>query len=390
MDFNYQNMKVRDILGYNNKQLCIPRYQRDYSWEKEEIEEFINDILLQISVSKEGELCTGEYFFGTILLAGSFSDTKKELEVIDGQQRVTTMTIFLSVLAKCFYEINNVNLGDSIWKYIIKTDDEGDSYKALNNDTTDNYFAYLIQMKEEEKDECELKDEEKLVDEEQERIKNVYDYFTNILKEDQLRQKMKKIMEESNLDQIKYVDILKAIRTQLLDSTIICLVTKDNQSVNSIFEILNGKGKQLDSIDLIKNNIFSKVNKISPRDNANEIWKKIKKELVSREKYIEFSTFYRHYWISKYKKVKDDQLYKEFTKTIREENYISFLKDLYRSSKQYMKIINPNDNDYNNRKEYKYIVEYLKYLNEYFNIKQIRVLLLALFEAKFDKKILSN
>lgn len=71
MDFNYQNMKVRDILGYENKQLCIPRYQRNYSWEKEEVEEFTNDILLQISVSKEGELCTGEYFFGTILLAGS-------------------------------------------------------------------------------------------------------------------------------------------------------------------------------------------------------------------------------------------------------------------------------------------------------------------------------
>lgn len=197
-------------------------------------------------------------------------------------------------------------------------------------------------------------------------------------------------MEESNLNQIKYVDMLKAIRNQLLDSTIICLVTKDKQSANSIFEILNGKGKQLDSIDLIKNTIFSKINKTSPRDNANEIWKKIKKELVSREKYIEFSTFYRHYWISKYKKVKDDQLYKEFTKTIKEENYTSFLKDLYSSSKQYVKIINPNYNDYNNRKEYKYIVEHLKYLNEYFNIKQIRVLLLALFQARFDKEILTN
>lgn len=51
MNFEYSNMQIRTLLGYNNKQLYIPRYQRDYSWEKPEVTEFMNDILSEITVN---------------------------------------------------------------------------------------------------------------------------------------------------------------------------------------------------------------------------------------------------------------------------------------------------------------------------------------------------
>ncbi|WP_346876829.1 DUF262 domain-containing protein [Clostridium sp. UBA5712] len=382
MNFEYNNMQIRTVLGYNNKQLYIPRYQRDYSWGKEEIAEFVNDILSEISTNNEKELVSSEYFFGTILLAGSFNESGRNIEVIDGQQRITTMTIFLSALAKSFFNIGNEKLGNLVWTYIMKEDDNGEDYKILKNDTTNYYFEYLIQMKEI----C----NNAPIDEEQEKIKEAYEYFIDILKEDKLIKKLKEVNKNVKLDNIEYLNILKVIRDQLLNSNIICISTKDKKSANSIFEILNAKGKKLESIDLIKNSIFNYLDTVEPTDHANNIWKNIKNKLVSRKERVEFSTFFRHYWISKYKKVKDDQLYKEFIKTIKEEKYKEFLEELEKMADLYVKIICPLTDDYENKKQYMYIIENLKYLNDYFNIKQIRVLLLALFDARINRDILTN
>lgn len=383
MDFEYSNVQIRTLLGYNNKQLYIPRYQRDYSWEKPEIIEFMNDILSEITVNDEKELMDSEYFFGTILLAGKFNQKDKELEVIDGQQRITTMTIFLSALAKSFFAIDQEKLGNLVWAYIMKEDDNGELYKILKNETVDNYFQYLIQMKEKY-------ESKELVDKEQENIKSAYDYFVNILKENNIRVKLKEVNKNIELDNIDYLTILKVIRDQLLNSNIVCIATEDKKSANSIFQILNAKGKKLESIDLIKNSIFSYLDIVEPTDHANNIWKNIKNILVSRKDRVELSTFFRHYWISKYKKVKEDQLYSDFSKTIKKENYKSFLEELQGMAELYIKIICPSTDDYDNKKQYMYIVESLKYLNDYFNIKQIRVLLLALLDAKINRDVLKN
>ncbi|WP_368247792.1 DUF262 domain-containing protein [Clostridium perfringens] len=383
MNFEYNNMQIRSLLGYNNKQLYIPRYQRDYSWGKAEVTEFMNDILSEITVNDEKELVGSEYFFGTILLAGRFNQRDKELEVIDGQQRITTITIFLSALAKSLFNIQQEKLGNSVWGYIMNEDDNGEPYKILKNETVDDYFQYLIQMKEE----YELK---KPIDEEQENIKYAYDYFVYILKENNIRSKLKEVNKNIELDNIDYLNILKVIRDQLLNSNIVCIATEDKKSANSIFEILNAKGKKLESIDLIKNSIFSYLDTVEPTDHANNVWKNIKNTLVSRKDRVELSTFFRHYWISKYKKVKEDQLYKEFSKTIKEDEYKGFLEELQRMAELYIKIICPTTDDYENKSQYMYIVESLKYLNDYFKIKQIRVLLLALLDAKINRNVLSN
>lgn len=381
MNFNYNNKQVRDLLGHKYKQLCIPRYQRDYSWERNETEEFLNDILSGLSLNG-AELERNEYFLGTILLAGDFNNQDKVLEVIDGQQRVTTLTILLSVLAKKFYKLEQDTLGDKVWAYVMKEDDDGREYKALDNDTTSDYFRYLIQMKAEYTGE--------VVDDEQERIAAANNFYSDELEENKVKNRLNKINSSTIYSKVDYLKILKALRDQILDCTIICLSTDDKKSENSLFEILNAKGKKLESIDLIKNEIFSNLDSTEPTDHANNIWKSIKKSLISREKRIEFSQFYRHYWISKHKKVKNDELYDEFKKEIDKKDYTVFLEKLERNSNIYVKIINPYPSDYSNRKEKMYIVECLKYFTDYFNIKQIRVALLALINIYNFKKILTN
>lgn len=381
MNFTYDSVKISKLFPYNNKQLSIPRYQRDYSWEKKEVSEFFDDILSGLRVN-DNKIENSTYFFGTTLLAGEFDKSNIEIEVIDGQQRITTMTIFLSIIAKKFFELGDEKLGNLVWKFIISEDYDGNEYRVLKNDTANHYFEYLIQMK----DEC----KKNPIDEEQDRIKNAYEYFKKMIDERRLRKKLKDIHNTSCYENIPYIDILKSIRTQILDSKIICITTSDKKSSNLIFEILNGKGKKLDSIDLIKNSIFEYLNEVEPTDHAYNTWINIKNNLIQRNERVEFQTFFRHYWISKYKKVTEDQLYNEFIKTITKDKYKSFIEDMEKASKQYVKLICPIPDDYRKRREFMYIIESLNYFNSYFNIKQVRVILLALFDTRFNRKLISG
>lgn len=381
MNFTYDSVKISKLFPYNNKQLSIPRYQRDYSWENKEVSEFFDDILSGLIV-KDNKIENSTYFFGTTLLAGEFDKSNTEIEVIDGQQRITTMTIFLSIIAKKFFKLGDEKLGNLVWKFIIAEDYDGNEYRVLKNDTANHYFEYLIQTKED----CE-KDP---IDEEQDRIKAAYDYFGKMIEEKKLRKKLMDIHNNSIYENIAYIDILKAIRTQILDSQIICITTSDKKSSNLIFEILNGKGKKLDSIDLIKNSIFEHLNKVEPTDHAYNTWINIKNNLIQRNERVEFQTFFRHYWISKYKKVTEEQLYNEFIKKVPKENYKLFIEDMEKASRQYVKLICPIPDDYKKRKEFMYIIESLNYFNSYFNIKQVRVILLALFDTRFNRKLIAE
>lgn len=319
MELNADKQLIRKVLGNKNRYI-IPRYQREYSWEKEEISEYYVDILKQLRFSKEVE--SDDYFIGSILLTGDYNSSGKELEVVDGQQRLTTITIFLSALAETLSKINESKLSDNVWKYIIAEDDNGEEYPILFNEMQYPYFQYYIQRKNKVKMDptCE----------EEDRIKFAFDYFESNLKEENLRRNIRNVILDVDIDNYTYQDLLKAIRDQVLNCYVICIWTTETKYANEIFEILNAKGKQLTSVDLIKNNIFKILKKEVP-DDPKIKWKKIKNTLSYENGRIDFSTFFRQYWISKYKKVTYDKLYDNFMSTIEEneESYSKFVNDLY-------------------------------------------------------------
>ena len=74
--------------------------------------------------------------------------------------------------------------------------------------------------------------------------------------------------------------------------------------------------------------------------------------------------------------------------------YRNFLEDMLLNAKIYMRIVNPRREDYNNRKEYFWLVQSLNALNNYFNVVRVRIALLALFDVKdrdvIDLKMLKS
>lgn len=366
MNFKFNTKTFRSLLGENLNKLVIPRYQRDYSWEESQVSEFLTDLETN---SIDGK----PYFFGTSLLSGNIEGTKGELEVIDGQQRITTATILLSTIGKLFKEYGEISLANNIWEYIIKTTDDNEKITLLQNNTTDDFFKEYVQDLDKTLNEVwEVRDQ--LADEE---VSRIYSAISTCYKH--LNNKY-----DIQSEQINY---LKKIRDSLLNSLIVCISTNDKENANLIFEILNSKGKGLEEVDLIKNALFKEINRTQPKDYATSQWRKIKSNLSDRKK-IELSTFYDHFWASQNVKEKGKDLYEQFNKKIKKENYNEFLDKLVIYSEYYKQISSPDikDKPFGNNKQNEYKIERLKALTS-FNTKQPRIYLLSIFNGLDNKKI---
>ena len=154
MDFNSKPIVLQTF--FTDKKYIIPRYQREYSWSKEQLEDFYSDIVSNIKEEEKGIYKTQEYFFGTVILVGDMEKPNKPIEIIDGQQRITTITIFLSVLSDILYNYDD-NLSTLLWKYIIAQDNDGNFYskhaeirkylKSLGNTVVEDYTGDYSELK---------------------------------------------------------------------------------------------------------------------------------------------------------------------------------------------------------------------------------------------------
>lgn len=370
MKLNPQEITIKQMLA-SYPAFRIPNYQRDYSWNKEYYSAFLKDIVNSLSIDND-EINVAEYFIGTMVFSGNIKGDY--LDVVDGQQRLTVITILLSIISQKLYDMDEKVLGDATFEFIKAKDSYGEWEAKLVSQTSYPYLEAYVQSQDKS-------NAPETSSEEEEGIKETYDFFSKELEEDRLKK------EYSDFDNFEYSNIIMKIRDQILETIIIAIVTPERDVAYEIFEILNAKGKSLASIDLIKNKILEKFH--NNPDARGEIissrWENIKRELRSKNTTVGFATFYRHYWISKYKKTTNIKLYdsfNEFIKPKNEDTYQNFVNELFDESKRYIQIINPNLLDYNNRIEYSWLVQSLTAFDKFFGVIQTRIALLALFDAK--------
>jgi uncharacterized protein with ParB-like and HNH nuclease domain len=224
------------------KQFQIPLFQRPYSWKKENWETLWEDLM-----SLYNDEVKGFYFLGPIVTQ-SVPGTAEGISpfiVIDGQQRLTTLTIVLAALRNYLkksdsekaeevhnlYLINQYKKGDDIYK-ILPTQDDREVYKSI------------IQSKK-------IKDLKK-----EGQIYEAYKFFDSKLKKPDPD-------EEVLLDYSKF-------RSILLERLVLVNITSDDgDNPYLIFESLNNKGEELTQADLVRNYIFMKL---SPEE-RDEIYK---------------------------------------------------------------------------------------------------------------------
>ncbi len=365
MNLSAYTRTIKDILTLSRKYI-IPRYQREYSWEKIELEEFWNDIVGQLQFV-ESKITATDYFIGSLVLVGDDSKDTSFL-VVDGQQRLTTITILLSVLTEISKKVDT-NFSNSCYTYVEGKDDDYKPYFKLENENPKPFLQRRIQNIEKESD-------RKPTSHEEEKLLFAYDFFSR---------KLSQIKKD--YASYLYTDLLKAIRDQLLKCQTIFITVESESEAQTIFETLNAKGKDLETLDLVKNKIFETLSEEHPTDFAKETWTKIKSNIRSREDPIQLSVFFRHFWISKYEFITENKIYSSFQKYIQNTSsqYKIFLEDLSNGSLNYIKIISPLPNDWN-LQENKNVFNSLTALRV-FRVTQPRPLLLTLLSL-YEKKLL--
>ena len=356
---------IKTILETERKYI-IPRYQREYSWEKEQLEEFWNDIKNQITFSNESYEVK-EYFIGSLVLIGD-DERGTEFYVVDGQQRLTTITIFLSALTQIGKELQDSAFSNSCYRYIEGKDTDFKNFFKLISESPKPFFQNSIQNIDQDKSSEPDSDEEKS-------LFNAYKYFYNNL-----------LIEKKNYGD-NYITFLKAIRDQVIGCSVIFITVDSEEAAQTIFETLNAKGKDLETLDLIKNKVFEILNKDHPSDFAKDKWKNIKNTINSRNERVSLSVFFRHFWISKYAFLNEKKIYKSFQEkiTVTEESYRKFLLELDNFSKNYVMVISPLETDWNNQEE-KTILNSLRAIKD-FRVIQPRPLITTLINLYKNKKI---
>jgi uncharacterized protein with ParB-like and HNH nuclease domain len=139
----YATTRTLAAILSENKKYLVPRFQREFSWTKDETSVLWKDLCRQVSFVK-GKPNLKEYFIGCLVLAGE--DKSHVLKIVDGQQRLTTLTILLRALVTSLQQCGDTKSAESIYKnYIEGADDEGHEFFKLENETPQEFFQAAIQ-----------------------------------------------------------------------------------------------------------------------------------------------------------------------------------------------------------------------------------------------------
>lgn len=375
MELHAYTRTISDLFSVKRKYV-VPRFQRAYSWSKDQVKELWDDIIANIQINDEKDVSHEEYFIGALVLVGD--DKSNVLQIVDGQQRLTTITILLSVLCERFKELKKENLAEAIFKnYIEGQDDDGKNYFKLDNETPKPFFQKSIQYINKEQS-LPQNDEEKT-------LLSSYQEFYSFTTRGNLAGRFR---IDKKVDDEKYEMLLRAVRDQVVKYLKVIFITvAEEEEAYTIFETLNARGMNLSFVDLIKNKLFKELTDTHPDDDAKTTWKNIRLVISSRDAVGSLETFVRHWWISKYSYVSEENIYKAFKKLWTEDKIDAkeFIKELYSDSETYIKIASPLQEDFKQQEE-KSVYKTLSAF-KIFNITQQRAFLLSLFKAR-ERRIL--
>lgn len=268
----------------------VPVYQRPYSWEKEQIDTLLNDIFNAFkSDTREG------YYTGNIIVYDKNEKIEGHIakyDIIDGQQRIASFAlIMLAIYSICYnleVEENDRVLGnikDSLWKYVERKYRKDLKTVELNSIEKDCFLNIYDICFDNPKDALNIIKRLDIKSEFEKRIINNFENIYNTV--------LNNINEKTPDGILNFAEYI----LQFIKFIVIEAHCKENE-VFSMFESINSKGKQLETIDLIKTYIFSKLDEES-YEKYSKIWGNL--IIKTRDKLYDYMYNYIKAYLSYYR-----------------------------------------------------------------------------------------
>ncbi len=242
---------LRNLLE-GTKQFQIPLFQRSYSWKKENWQMLWDDLMM---IYKEEEN-NDPFFMGSIVTQATSgtADGISPFIVIDGQQRLTTLTILLASIRNSL-EYDSALKAEIYDMHLINKYKQNDNYyKLLPTQSDRDCYMKIIDLKNINT----ISNDEKILE--------VFNFFNKHLK---------KIGKEE-----QYFRILKNIILERLFFVNITSEKEDNPYL--IFESLNYKGQDLTQSDLVINYIFMQLDSDKREEVYRQTWLSVQEEFLNK------------------------------------------------------------------------------------------------------------
>lgn len=347
---------VETFLKKTGVKFVIPVYQRNYNWKKKQCEQLLSD-LIEIGQNKKN---IGHFIGSIVYLSPNtvLTSSITELVIIDGQQRLTTLTLIYLALYKHAKKINDVSLAEEIYETCLinkfaPTDEKLKLKTSMNNDKA------LKSL---------FSDDESFFDEFSQLIEN-FQFF-------------QKEIEKNDLD---------LIRQGLRKLMFVEISLEKNDDPQRIFESLNSTGLELSQADLVRNFILMGLSSKEQDRLYQMFWEYIEqKARDEKNNENKMSEFIRDFLTLKNKDIPNKaRVYQEFKTLLESESLVELsvkventLDEMKSLVNFYNRIINPN-----NEPDLE-IKQQLRYINK-LEINVANPFLMKVYED-YNKEIISK
>lgn len=320
MKIESEDIDIESLLA--GRFFSIPRFQRPYSWDDENIQDLWDDVM-----GAKGE----DYFIGSMVV---YREGKQDFSVVDGQQRLTTITLLLCAIRDAFAGLEEMDLAEGIHQLVERKNRANKNEYVLRTETS---FPYL-QEKILKFGESELANLPELVEEQALRRASKL-----------LTEKVGSLLEAVDVDatitaEDKHgfkVERLTSLRESVLNLKIIFVKLENEEDAYLIFETLNTRGKDLAVTDLVKNQ-FTKLLKSKGAVDAVKIkWGAILETVYESAADITSDAFLYHFWASRHEATPVKKLYSVIKKRVDSKNAKTYLDALVRDVEFYRAIHEP-------------------------------------------------
>ncbi|MGB7247616.1 MAG: DUF262 domain-containing HNH endonuclease family protein [Phormidesmis sp.] len=363
INFNTTNSTFRQLLG-NGLTYRVPRFQRDYSWGADEWDDLWQDIVGLFEDDSEPA-----HYLGYLVLQSSDS---KQFDIIDGQQRMTTLSVMVlaglahlkDLIAAGLDADNNQRrqeqLQNSYIGYLDPVTLVPQSKLELNRHNNRFYQTYLVPLELIPSRNLNLSEHQ---------LRKAFGWFKERIKARVGNQ------PSSGKDFAGFID-------KLVDRLFFTVITvTDELNAFKVFETLNARGVRLSSTDLLKNYLFSIISTGDTHEAEvqalEDLWERVVGVLGSES----FPEFLRIYWNSGHKLVRKTDLFKAVRRDVTtRQAAFSLVRDFDYYADVYTALRDPQDSRWESKER-----EALKQL-KMFGVRQPVSMLLATYHSFFESK----